>query len=83
MSIPISYYYILVYNHLYFTLLCPLGSQHLLQECLALALLMLRSFQPELLSPGRQPAHAGEYRSNLSQQAPAAPFLSPYLRSWV
>jgi hypothetical protein len=64
-------------------MLPPLGCQHLLQECWALALLIARSFQPELLPPGRQPVHAGRCRSNLSQQAPAAPFLSPCLRSWV
>ena len=64
-------------------MLPPSGSRHLFQEYLVLAVLMLRSSQLELLSPGRQRAHAGECRSNLSHEVPAAPFLSPYPRSWV
>lgn len=60
-----------------------LGSHHLFQEYLVLAFLMLHSFQLELLFPGRQRAHAGECRSNLSHEVPAVPFLSPYLHSWV
>lgn len=61
----------------------PSRSQHLFPEDLVQAILMLRSFQHELLAPGRQRAHAGECRSNLSPGVAAAPFLSPYLRSWV